>query len=310
MTTSLVILAVLLSGAIQPAAPQRVAIVYQDKPLYESAAAALRQQLQADQTACDVIKLPTLDTADRRAALEKLRSLRPTLIATAGPTLTTDALEQIPDLPVVFFVVPNALDAPFLQPDYRHRGRVFGVSSDPSPEEQVRWLKQLTPSAGTVAVLHSARTPRTPAALRDAAAELNLRLVPLKAESGEFGAALQELDSRQVDAVLMIPDAGVYNAPNVEALLLWGLRQKHAVYGFSESIVSAGALSGIYVEPADVGRETAALIKQVLHERPENAGEPRYAAPVRRAINLRTAELIQVSVEQAAKSSSVKLLGK
>jgi hypothetical protein len=48
------------------------------------------------------------------AALARLAAANPTVIATAGGTATFVALDKVPDVPVVFFMVPNVLDAGFM----------------------------------------------------------------------------------------------------------------------------------------------------------------------------------------------------
>jgi len=54
------------------------------------------------------------------------------------------------------------------------------------------------------------------------------------------------LNKADYDSVLMVPDVQVFNAASVKRLLLWGVRQKTPVWGFSENVIKAGALAGQY----------------------------------------------------------------
>jgi len=50
-------------------------------------------------------------------AIQNLTALNPDLIVTLGTDTTDIVLKTIPDKPVVFGLIANALDVPFLAPD-------------------------------------------------------------------------------------------------------------------------------------------------------------------------------------------------
>ena len=61
------------------------------------------------------IELPGPD-GERQAAISRLAALQPRLVLAAGSGSTTAALKTLPSTPVVFMLVPNAADVPFLAP--------------------------------------------------------------------------------------------------------------------------------------------------------------------------------------------------
>lgn len=227
-----------------------------------------------------------------RAAVEQLRADPPDLVIATGTRLTQVALDAVPRVPVVFLVVPNIADAPFIQADSPHRGRVVGVTADIDPAEQIRWIRRLTPGCERLALLHTAATRRTAALLAQAGRRAGLAVVPLEAKRARFSEALHRTEQSRMCGVLMLPDAGVYEAGTVRALLLWGLQKHKAVWTFSEKLVEAGALGGLYADPKEIGVLGAALARQVLTEGRVREPGFRYP-PAHVAVNVRTSRLIE-----------------
>src|SRR5262249_2302671 len=75
-----------------------------------------------------------------------------------------------------------------------------------------------------------------------------------------------------VDIVWCIPDSSLYISATVKPLLIASLERRLPLVGFSESFARAGAMMGIYPDFADIGRQTAELVRKWL------AGEPFQAA--------------------------------
>jgi ABC-type uncharacterized transport system substrate-binding protein len=296
----LVACACLLAGApglIRPLDSARIAVVFEPKEPYRTAVDAAVAAFRASGQEGTLFELPAADPAALATTLQRLADFKPTLVLTAGVTATERALESVTDAPVVFCMVPNALDARFVAPDAPTLPRVAGVASDIDPRAQVEWIAQTYPRARKVGVLHSERTARTAASLRDAGKKLGLDLLLISAKRDEFPQAINTLDQQQCDSVLMIPDAQVYNAPNVERLLLWGARQKKPVWAFSENIVKAGAFSGLYCDGAEVGRQAAATVLEVLRGKAPAEIGLQYPRVARRAVNVHTAAMIDASLD-------------
>jgi ABC-type uncharacterized transport system substrate-binding protein len=299
----------LLTGVIagQPAVgadpPPNIAVVFGAKGPYRVAAESLAKELGSRGAACALVELPEDGNSPAyQQALERVVNLKPALVASGGAAATAELAKLLPDTPVVFFMLPNALDAPFLQPDVPRRERIAGIASDIAPADQIDWIKRTAPTTKTVAVLGSARTQRTIAALEKAGRERGIAVLPVTATRAEFPAALEALNRSNCDGVLMIPDAQVYSPPNVEALLLWGLRGKKPIWTFSENVVAAGALAGLYCDAGTVGKQAAELIQQKLGgadpaklgvQYPRGLGEA-----VRGAVNAHTAEMIGCALDE------------
>ncbi len=287
-----------------PAAPPdaaRIGIVAGPQTTYRQAADAAEQALREAGHTCIRYVLPIGNNQQAMAKLAgQLRESGVDVLACAGSDASLLALQATPDTPVVAFMIPNALDAPFLADDYALRSRVAAVAADPAPEQLIDWIIDLTPDHDHVGVLHSERTQRTVSALRSAGARRGITVTAIDASKDAFPEAVEALTQQACDGVLMIPDAAVYNAPNVKRLLLWGLRQERAVWGFSDSIVKAGALAGQFPDEASVARETTQLIERILAGAQPGELPVSYVAEPQRAVNLRTAEMIRVRLREWA----------
>jgi len=239
------------------------------------------------------------DDAARREALEQINAFEPRVVAAAGASATSILLEAMPETPIVFFMVPNALDAAFVSADKTVGRCVGGVSSDPSPADQIEWVRKTQPSCRRIAIPHSDRCGRTAQALAEAAQRASLGAVQMVGEKDKFPALLEALNDSNCDGVLMIPDGQLYNAPNVQQLLLWGVRNKRPIWTFSENIVKAGAFSGQSCDADAVARAAADMVAKVIAaDTPPKLGVE-YAATPARSVNVRTGEMIGVPLTGA-----------
>ena len=288
-----------LAAAPPKSAAGPVALLFRAQSSQREAAFALQQSLESTGHRCTAIELPVdRDDVAEQQAIRRLVDMKPEIVATGGTRATLLALEHLPRTPVFFFMVPNTLDAPFLAPDNPDRHRVTGVTTDIAPESQIEWLASVCPGVKTVGILTSPRSERTVSAIRSAAREYAISVVPIQAKKDEFIPAIEALNSHGCDAVLMIPDAQVYNSLSVQRLLLWGIRQRKPVITFSAHVVKAGALTGLYCENDSVGRQSAHLIQRIIRGTDIPSVGLRYPDHVSRAVNERTAAMIGTPIEE------------
>ena len=121
---------------------------------------------------------------------------------------TVDALKLDSTRPIVFCMIPNALDAPFWKPAEQRKQKVLGVSLDTDPAESVDLMKRVCPKLTNVAVLHTRRTLESVEALRQAANAEGLKIVAIESDKNTLPNALETMESQSIDAVFMLPDAG------------------------------------------------------------------------------------------------------
>jgi len=305
-----------------------VAIVLTPHTIYRAAATTIKDELTRAGHTCIIVELPhptppvsqpvDTKTADSKPkppsptekALAKLIDAHPSIIVTVGVTATTQTLARVPDTPVVFCMVPNALDMPALAKDHPDRRRLTGVPTDLAPREYINWFKKLHPEIRTIGILHSDNSKRTAEAITIVAKTQGILIRSIKARRDEFIKAIDKLNEKKCQAVLMIPDARVYNSANAQRLLLWGLRQKKPVWAFSANIVKAGAFAGLYSDNEDIARQTALIVQKIMTGTKASSIGLQYSRAVRSAINERTADMIGISLSSSILDSFTERYGK
>lgn len=230
--------------------------------------------------------------------LRQIDAAAPSVILSVGEDATETALEARPGTPVVFCMIPNALDMPFLQPGYPGHDRVAGVAADIDPVKQMDWILAICPKTRRLCVPGSPRSVRTTGAIEAAGNARGVEVRALDVRREQFGSALKYFDDNNCEGVIMVPNADVYSAATVKELLLWGLRNRKAVWTFAPTIVEAGALGGQYIEASTAGRQAADIARRIAAgTRPSDIGL-QYPDVVRTAVNKRTAEMLGISLGQ------------
>jgi|GEM_PF-6290805 len=284
-------------------AQTRIAVIRPERSASSRTAAdALVAQLKAQGRVCKLFVAPRRSGPELEELFAQVNRFDPAVIATAGAKLTALTRSALADKTVVYFMVPNALDSAFAS-------TLPGVTSNVRPDVQIAWLKETAPAARRVAVLCSKRTQAVAAALAAAARDTGIELLPILSRSDKFPDAIKALNRGGFDGVLMIPDGAVYNGPNIKRLLEWGIRQKRAVWAFSIQHVEVAALGGVVSDPASVGREAAALIGRVLAGEASPVTGPRYSEDYVRAVNLRTARMIDAGLASKRLEDDVRRFG-
>jgi putative ABC transport system substrate-binding protein len=281
-----------LSATAGAAPPHKIALFYPAESPYRAAAKALRAQLD-DKTYSFTVIEAAGDRAPDKSDVQRVVAAKPDLIVAGGTRSVLAAREALPNVPVVYFMVPNILDTPLAPKRGRPPPHTTGVTSDVDPNEQLDWILRTSPRARRIAIPCSSRTKATVAGFKQAAARRGVSIVPIECSIGEFANAVDKLKDARCDGVLMIPDAAVYNRANVQQLLLWGVRSQKPIWTFSTNIVKAGAYAGVYSQNEVVGRQTAEIVKQIVAgKQPDDIGL-QYPQAVGRAVNMHTAQRIE-----------------
>lgn len=294
----------------------KIAIVYTPHRLYRDTAVRIETAVKDRKWSYALIELPSntvekspseagTDNGDRDSvpatqgvpteeARKRLAPNQPTIIVSIGTEATGLALEAIPQVPIVFCMIPNAQDSPLVAAG-RYKSRLAGVATDIAPAEQIRLTLEMSPEVKNMGAFHSARTKRTVESLRAAAREKGVTIIPMETNKSDFLKAVELLGANRCDGVIMLPDSDVYNAPTVQRLLLWGLRSRKPVYAFSSKIVKAGALAGWEANEDSIGAEISNLVEKITAGADPASLGVKHPAKIRYSINERSAEMIGIS---------------
>lgn len=283
-----------------------VLVLHEPRPIYEQAVQALCAALNAQRVSHQVVVVAADEPRARADVQQRLAESKPAVAVVTGAPLVEAALAAKSGATIVHLMVPNAADASFAA---GRSERVCGIACDVAPSVLVEWVRRTAPEARRIAVLRGDATARTVEALVAEGRKQGLEIVGLDVDRDRFAEATAKLDEARFDGALMIPDSSVYNSQNVEHLLLWGVRRKKPVWGFSGKIVRAGAFASVHVEPDEIGRETAELVRAILADANAAREVLAYPAHYGRAVNTRTAELIGIPLDAAKLGGDIVRIG-
>jgi putative tryptophan/tyrosine transport system substrate-binding protein len=177
-----------------------------------------------------------------------------------------------------------------------------------SVETELEWMRRLLPQVRRIGVLYSSdENARLVARAREVARGLGLEIVARRvANPAEIPGALSAL-SGSADALWGISDDVVLTAETAKAMLLASLRSRIPFVGLSSQWARAGAVYALERDYADLGAQTADLAARMLDggtPRPPEVVRPR---KVGYALNIRTADLLRVTISPALVRGAVEV---
>lgn len=201
---------------------------------------------------------------DRGRGLEILKGLkgRVGIVVAVGPLAAQLAREELPEVPLVFCLVPGPAQAG-LAPG----GTQTGVSFSLPARNQLAAFRVVYPGANRIGVLYSsATTGRLVEEARQAAAVVRVTLV-VKAIASEKDVAptLRALlgGPEAVDAIWLIPEPLTLGDEARRTILNEALGAGKPTFSFSASIVQEGALFSHGPALASIGEKAGELVNRL-----------------------------------------------
>jgi putative ABC transport system substrate-binding protein len=263
------------------------------KPYLEAQRAA-QESLAAAGHRCLAIQLEDLSDAK----LRQLASDRPDAALAIGSGAAAALHRRLdPSVRLIYCMVADPDGAGLTSGRTAH-----GVSTQVPLKAQFELIAQALPNARVVGTLYRDKTQKGQQFLYEVRAALpdgwRLEAVAVD-ESASVAKALEELFSRKADIVWTVPDATIYDAAAIRALLLEALRRGVPVYGFSGPFVHAGAMLGMGVDPAAQGRQAAELTLRILGQGAAPPGPAVEPPRTRIILNAVVAERLSVELPKA-----------
>lgn len=192
----------------------------------------------------------------------------PQLIVTLGAAAYLEGVERalanpaLARVPMLAALLPQAS---YLTPTARVPGLTSAIFLDQPAARLARLLQLALPERRRVGVLFGPDSLAVRPALARALTAHGFKLVEQTVLSGDKGLypALRGLFDDS-DLLLALPDKRVYSASNMHNILLAAYRQRIPVVSYSAAHVRAGALLALHTEPAAIGQQVAAALRQWL----------------------------------------------
>lgn len=183
------------------------------------------------------------------------------------------------------------------------RRRVSAVFLEQPLHRQFGFMRLVLPHLKHCGVLLSERPHHLMADMSAASAATDMEL-----DVVEFGGSRKPVESfRHViehnEVILALPDSRVLSPNRAKWLLYMAYQRQVPIIGFSRAIVDAGALGAVYSTPAQIGRQAAEDIIQVILDIRDRPGtelrlpEPRYPRYFEVAINRAVARSLNIDVK-------------
>jgi putative ABC transport system substrate-binding protein len=193
---------------------------------------------------------------------------RTDLIVTVGSEATRAVLQRGGNTPVVATLLPRpayeraVADAGTNRP----KGGSTAIFLDQPVSRLLSFTRYLLPDRHRIGILAGSETRAALPQIRQAAnaAGLGLEVEEMDNNANPVPAANHLLP--RSDVLLALPDSGVYRRDNIRAILLTSYRFQRPVIGFSQSLVTSGALAAIFSTPTQIARQTMDLVKSLRPE--------------------------------------------
>jgi ABC-type uncharacterized transport system substrate-binding protein len=252
-----------VSLAATPVASAQVLIVLSaDAAIYEDVAQAFQAGLTNDRGL-------RIETATAAQLSTRTSPLAYELVVAVGSAAAeaviarSDAMAQPPY--VLCLLIPRqAFDALAASRGGLRGRRISALYLDQPISRQLDLMRLALPNATRVSALLGSSSRPLAGELRDAGRQRGLTVVTADiADSSGVYAGLREVLPNS-DALLALPDPVVFNASTAYGLLLTTYRAQVPVVGFSEALVKAGALVGLYSSSKQVGAQGAEMASRAL----------------------------------------------
>jgi len=256
---------------------------------YNTAASAIKRTLPPT---VDVWELDLQGDLDQRQKLgKKIRATEARLVVAIGLKAALAAKLEILDIPIISCMVlaPTKYDLT--------DGNMTGISLRIPLKRQFSLIHNLIPNSKRIGVLFDpSKTQHTVEQAQALAKIQNIELVSRAVSSTqEVPATLRSLLT-QIDALWLIPDSTVLTEDSLDFLLSTTLEARIPVLGFSPGLVRSGALAGLYINYAHIGKQVAGLAKHYLNGKSIPNGRLLPPERISLAINQQIADYLNITI--------------
>ena len=205
------------------------------------------------------------DMAKGRKLARRIRASDVNVVLAVGLKAALAAKLEILDIPVIMCLVlnPEKYGLP--------TSNMVGLSLHIPFEKHLKPLQTLIPQISTIGVLFDPhKTKSLHEQLKQDAKAQGIIIVSEEVHGEqEVAKALKALEPK-IDALWLLPDSTVLTGNTLDFIISTTLEANIPVVAFSAGLVQSGAVVGVYINYADIGRQAASLSQHLLHETPSH----------------------------------------
>ena len=260
-----------------------------DVGAYNAAVSALKESLSPG---VEILEYDLQgDLAQGRKLGKKIRATPARLVVAIGLKAALAAKLEVLDIPIISCLVldPKKYDLA--------RKNLTGVSLRIPIQTQFALIRNLVPGSKRIGVLFDpTKTKRMIKQAMPFAKGQGLELITSPVSSPEDVPAKLRSMLSNIDILWLIPDSTVLTEDSLEFLLHTTSEARVPVLGFSSGLVRSGALAGLYINYAEVGKQVAGLAQKILQGQSIPQGIVLPPDHVSLAINKQIAEYFGIAI--------------
>ncbi|MAZ67037.1 MAG: hypothetical protein CMF25_07995 [Kangiellaceae bacterium] len=261
--------------ATQPASPKPalVALVtHGTHSSYDACLIGIRSGLQAEKHKPDITSINLKNT--QPISWDKFQ-----LVVAIGSKATSEILKLGLDNKILAVLLPKITYNQLVyqaSDKYKTGTNISAVYLDQPVGRYLALINALAPQAKTVGVMLGEG-----ASVYEAPLDESQHLYQLQVRHGYVKKGLSPLKALgtiidRSDVLLALPDTSVYNSNTVPGILLSSYRKGIPLIGFSRAYIRAGALTGIYTLPQELGYQTSQKILAIHQQNYQKLPQPAF----------------------------------
>ncbi|MEO6148040.1 MAG: ABC transporter substrate binding protein [Sulfuriferula sp.] len=255
---------------------------------YQEVADTFRAELQQERPAVQVAIEPSLEHAESAISADTR------LLISVGMRATRAALALNTRVPVLAVLVPkDSFDALVLSANEVRRP-ISAIYLDQPYSRQLALIRLAFPARRRVGVLLREQNRLKLEALLASAKSQKMQVNgELISNADEIVPSLEHLLASS-DLLLILPDPLLYNKNDIQGVLLTSYHYHVPLIGYSEALVRAGAIMGLYSKPQQIGYQAAEVASRSLGT--ARLPVPQYPKYFTVSINQQVARSLNISV--------------
>jgi len=182
-----------------------------------------------------------------------------------GSNVTKALLESDIRKPTLSLLIPKSF-AEAIEKEYPDTTNLSMLLIDHPIKRHFRLISEILGKHHKIGLMLGTHTLQSEKLFKQVAAESNQSLITRYIEQPkQLIPALKAL-SKETDALLALPEPGIYNKRTIRSILLSAYRYKLPIIGFSKAYVKAGAIAAIYSKPEQISTQTTTISNQFFNK--------------------------------------------
>jgi ABC-type uncharacterized transport system substrate-binding protein len=232
----------------------------------------------------------------------------PKVLVALGSQAARVVAKTEPPFPVLCTLLPrNNFESILRESGQKPSEKFTALVLDQPLGRQLELIRIALPSAKNVGVLWGPESKSKGVEFKAIAASKQMSVVDGTVDGEHLLFPQLKKVLADAEVVLALADQLVFNAQTIQNILLSTFRAKVPLVGFSSAYVRAGALLAVFTSPEQMGRQSAALVKDVLMGK-GLPGRPLYPSAFSVMVNEHVARALGLDLDAQALTARLKSL--